>query len=228
MKKIEKALIFDASSIITLVMNGLLPELEKLKEKFNGKFLIPADVQREIIDKPMKIKRFAFEALKVKELFNAKVLETPASVGADDNLISKKAKEFKDVANNLFEARGKPLHIIDLGEASCLALSRILDEKGIKNIVVVDERTTRMLGEKPENLESLLRKKLHTKVTLKEKDFKFFAGFKFIRSAELIYVAYKKGLTRFKNGILEALLWAIKSKGCAISGDEIKEMVRIG
>ncbi len=232
MKKIKdietnKVLIFDASSIITFAMNGLLPELKKLKEIFNGKFLISNDVKREIIDKPMKIKRFALEALKVKELFNEKVLEMPDSLNINESLISKKAQEFKDVANNLFEMKGKYVHLIDLGEASCLALSRILDEKGIKNVVVIDERTTRMLGEKPENLENLLQRKLHTKVILKKENFKFFEGFKFIRSAELIYVAYKKGMIKLKNNVLEALLYAVKSKGCAISGDEIREIIRM-
>ena len=227
MKETRKALIFDASSIITFAMNGLLPKLKELKEIFNGKFLIPKEVRREIIDKPMKIKRFAFEALKVKELFNEKVLEMPDSLGINESLISAKAQEFKDVANNLFEAKGKNLHVIDLGETSCLALSRILDEKGIKNVVVIDERTTRMLGEKPENLENLFQRKLHTKVILKKKNFKIFEGFRFIRSAELIYIAYKKGLFKVKNNVLEALLYAVKSKGCAISGDEIKEIVRM-
>jgi len=225
--KPQKALVFDASSIITLVMNGLLPELKKLKESFNGKFLIPAEVKREVIDKPAKIKRFAFEALKVQRLFNEKILEPPSVMGIDENFISKKTEEFKNVANNIYEAKGQPVHIIDLGEASCLALSKILTEKEINNVVVVDERTTRMLGEKPENLERLLRKKLHTRVILKKENFKFFEGFRFIRSAELIYVAYKKGIARYANGVLEALLWALKSKGCAISGEEIKEIVRM-
>ena len=62
-----------------------------------------------------------------------------------------------------------------------------------------------------------------------KKNFKFFEGFKFIRSAELIYVAYKKNVTRIKDGkdVLDALLYAVKFSGCAISGDEIKEMKRI-
>ena len=222
-----KAIIFDASTIITFAMNGFLPELKKLKEMFDGKFLITNDVKREIIDKPMKIKRFKFEALKVKQLFDEKVLEMCSSLKIDENLIAKKAQEFKDVANNLFEAKGNYLHLIDLGEASCLALSKVLNEKGIKNVIAVDERTTRMLGEKPENLEDLLRRKLHTKVILKKENFKFFGGFKFIRSSELIYVAYKKGLIGIEDGVLEALLYAVKSKGCAISGDEIKEIVRM-
>ena len=220
-----KAIIFDASTIITFSMNGFLPEFKKLKKIFDGKFLITKDVKWEVIDKPMKIKRFKLEALGVEQLLEEGVFEMPDSVGVNDNLISKKTEEIKGVANNLFEAKGRNLHLIDSGEASCLALSKILDEKGIENVVAVDERTLRMLGEKPENVEELLERKLHTNVKLKKRNFKIFEGFRFIRSAELIYVAYKKGLIKLKNGVLDALLHAVKSKGCAISGDEIREMV---
>lgn len=224
---LHKAIIFDASTIITLAMNGFLPELRKLREIFDGKFLVTEEVRKEIIDKPMQIKRFEFEALKVNELLKDKVLEMPVFLNIEKSLISKKAQEFVDVANNFFEAKGEYLHLIDLGEASCLALSRILDEKGIKNVVAVDERTTRMLGEKPENLENLLRRKLHARVKFMKKNFKFFEGFKFIRSAELMYVAYKKKFITLENNALEALLYALKFKGAAISGEEIKEIVRL-
>ena len=223
----QKAIIFDASTLITFSMNGFLPELKKLKKIFNGKFLITKDVKWEVIDKPMKIKRFKLEALSVEKLLKEKVLEMSSSLKIDDNLISKKTEEIRDVANNLFEAKGKYLHLIDLGEASCLALSKILDEKGIQNVVAVDERTLRMLGEKPENVKELLERKLHTKVVLKKENFGIFEGFKFIRSAELIYVVYKKKLFDLENGILDALLYAVKSKGCAISGEEIKEIVQL-
>jgi hypothetical protein len=224
----EKAIIFDASTIITFSMNGFLPKLKKLKEVFGGKFLITEDVRREVVDKPMKINRFKLEAMGVEKLIREKVLEMPSSVKVNDNVVSQKTEELKQVANNLFEARGKFLHLIDSGEASCLALSRILTDKGVQNVVAVDERTMRMLGEKPKNVQELMERKLHTKVVLKKENFGIFEGFKFIRSAELIYIAYKKKLFDLKNGVLEALLYAVKSKGCAISGNEIKEIVRIG
>ncbi len=223
----NKAIIFDASTLITFSMNGFLPELKQLKKIFRGKFLITQDVKREVIDKPMKINRFKLEALGMNQFLKEKILEMPNSLGINDALISKRTEELKNVANNLFEARGKFLHLIDSGEASCLALSKILNEKGIKNVIAVDERTMRMLGEKPENVKELLERKLHMKVTLKEENFKIFGGFKFIRSAELVYVAYKKKIFKSKNGMLEALLYAVKSKGAAISGDEIREIVRM-
>ena len=223
-----KVLIFDASTLITLAMNGLLGELRKLKKIFDGKFIITKDVKREVIEKPMKINRFKLEAIKVRNLVDEKVLEMALSLGIKDNEINSETEKMKKVANNMFVARGREIKLIDSGEASCLALSRILTLKKIENVIVVDERTARMLGEKPENLEKLLQRKLHTIVRIRKKNFNFFKGFKFIRSAELVYVVHKKGLIKMKNGVLEALLYAVKSKGCAISGDEIKQIKKIG
>ncbi len=221
----NKVIIFDASTLITLAMNGLLPEFRELKKIFKGKFIITDDVKREIIDKPITIKRFEFEALRLKQLLEDKILEMPSSLKINAEEITKRTNEMLKIANSTFNGRGKDINIIDSGETSCLALSRILDEKKVENVIAVDERTTRMLGEKPENLEKLLQKKLHTSVSFKKENFKFFKGFKFIRSSELVYVMYKKQIMRLKNElVLDALLYAVKFKGCAISGDEIKEI----
>ena len=210
-------------------MNGLLPEFKELKKIFKGKFIIPEEVKKEIIDKPIKVKKFEFEALRLKELLDKKILEMPSTLNISKEKISKNTSEIMKIANSIFHGRGRDIKIIDSGEAACLALSRILNEKEIENIVVIDERTTRMLGEKPENLEKLLQKKLHAKIDFKKENFRFFEGFKFIRSSELVYVMYKKGLTRLRNDVvLDALLWAVKFKGCAISGDEIKEIKKLG
>ena len=120
------------------------------------------------------------------------------------------------------------INLIQIGEASCLALSKIFNEKGINHVLCVDERTMRLLIEKPENLKDLLERRTHTRVRLKESDFKTFEGFKIIRSSELMYVAYKKGLIQWKNKeVLDALLYALKFKGCAISNEEIEEIKRI-
>ena len=114
------------------------------------------------------------------------------------------------------------------GEASSLALGKILNERKIKNVIVIDERTTRILVEKPENLKKFLEKKLHVKIRLIRENLKLFKDFRIIRSAELVYVAYKKGLIKLKDGnVLSNLLYAVKFKGAAISGDEIEEIKRI-
>jgi len=224
-----KVLIFDASTLITFAMNGLLKELAELKKSFKGKFIIPEEVKNEIIDKPLKIKRFELEALQIKELLDNGILEKPSILNVDEKRISKDTIKLMRIANKIFQGRGRDIKLISSGETACLALSRILDEKKIENIIAVDERTTRMLAEKPENLENLLRKKLHTDVHFNEKNFKPFQGFKFIRSSELVYIMYKKGIIKLKDSgrVLDALLYAVKFKGCAISGDEIREIKRM-
>jgi len=113
--------------------------------------------------------------------------------------------------------------LIDIGEASCLALSILLNEKGIDNIIAIDERTTRVLFEKPNNLKKLLEEKLHASVIIKDMPSNI-GSFKFIRTSELIYVAYKKGLAKIDREMLDAMLYGAKFKGCAVSSDEIKDI----
>src|SRR3989338_4865044 len=147
-----KALIFDASTLINLSMNGLLDVLESLKEIFPGKFLITEAVEYETIAHPLQIKKFELGALKIKQLLDNKILEIPSSLGIKNSEIEEKTKEILNISNHTFISQDSYIHLIDLGEASCLALSKILTDKGIKNLICVDERTTRMLCEKPENL----------------------------------------------------------------------------
>jgi hypothetical protein len=157
------------------------------------------------------------------------VLELPDKVGLDNKLIKNKSDEIMNMTNNIFASHKKPLKIIHDGESSCLALSKLLFDKGIENVIAIDERTTRMLIEKPENLKELFEKKLHTKIDLKKNSFPYFKGFKVIRSSEIVYVAWKKNKVDIKDGdlVLDALLYAVKFKGCAVSSDEIEEIKRM-
>jgi len=224
----EKALVFDSGSIINFSMNGSLDILTKLKKVFKGKFLITEDVKNEIIKRPLNIKKFKLGALKIQSLLNEGVIEMPSSLGIKDSQIENKVHEILETSNKTFFASERYIHLIDRGEASSLVLSELLSEKGIKNLIVIDERTTRMLCEKPENLHKLLETKLHTKIRVKEENFSRFLKFKFIRSCELMYIAYKKGLVDLKNGnVLDALLYAVKYRGCSVSRNEIEEMKRL-
>jgi len=225
----EKVIIFDSSTLINFAMNGLIPEFIELKKIFNGKFLITKEVKEEIIDRPMEIKRFELEALKLKQLLEEGIIELPKSMGINEVEISQMTKEIMNTANNTFFGSKNAIHIIDLGEASCMALSKIFEQKGISNVISADERTIRILSEKPENLLSIFQKKLHTSITSNKKNYEVFKGFKFIRSSELMYVAYKKGIVKLKNGnVLDALLYAVKFNGCSISDEEISEIKRLG
>lgn len=224
----SKAIIFDAGPLISLSMNGLLPELIKLKEIFDGKFIITKEVKYEIVDHPIKIKRFELDALNIQRLLDKKILELPTTFKIDKKEITKNAQEFMNIANSAFKETNKEIHLVELGESSCLALSKLLTEKGIENIITIDERTMRVLCEKPENLRKLLEKKLHTKISYDKEKLKYFQEFKVIRSSELIYIAYKKNITKLSGKrSLEAYLYALKFKGCSISQEEINEIVNL-
>lgn len=228
-KTSRKAIIFDSGTLISLSMNGLLNELKKLKEIFNGVFLITLDVKNEIVDYPIQRKEFELEALRVKELLDSGILKTPDMIEIDNKIVKTKAEEIMNMSNDIFVSHKKQVKLIHIGEASCIALSKILNEKNIKNVIAVDERTTRILIEKPENLKELLEKKLHTKIEVKKSQYEYFKGLKVIRSAELMYVAWKKDLVELKDHetILDALLYAVKFKGCAISSEEIEEIKKM-
>ncbi|MCA9488128.1 MAG: hypothetical protein KC516_04165 [Nanoarchaeota archaeon] len=223
-----KIIIFDASTLISFSMNGLLYIIRKLKENSDVKFIVTKEVVYEIIDKPIKIDRFKLEALKLKQLMEEGILEMPTSIGINEKDISEKTNNILDSANSIFKESKQDIHIIDLGEASCVALSKILNEKKIHNVMAIDERTTRMLCERPENLRKLLQKKLHTTIRYEREQTEQFKGLKIIRSSEIVYVAFKKNLTILKGkNSLDALLYALKFKGCAISNDEIEEIKKL-
>lgn len=227
--KTDKVIIFDSGTLISFTMNGLLEEFRELKKIFKGKFIITKEVKAEVVDKPLTIKIFELEGLQINELITEGVLEMPSSLGIKDEEVSKKTQEILKLANSTFESKGEPIHLLDLGETSCLALSSILNSARIKNVISVDERTTRMLVENPENLRKLMQGKLHTDINTRKENLKFFQGFKFIRSAELVYMIYKKKLFKYmKDGVLlDALLYAVRYRGCSISDVEIEEMKRL-
>lgn len=224
----EKVIIFDAGPIISLTMSGLLTELRMLKEKFSGKFLITKEIKEEVIDRPMNIKRFELEALKVQELINDQIIEFPESFGIKEEEITTETEKLIQISNNTFFEKDKPIHLLDKGETSALILSRKLSEKKIENVIAVDERTMRMLCEKPENLRKLLQKKLHSRIDIRKENLHHFKGFKIVRSTEIMYMAYKKNALRIKDKkILDAILFALKYKGCSISIEEIKKLKKI-
>jgi hypothetical protein len=221
----QKAIIFDASSLISFSMNGLFDELRKLKEIFNGKFIITKEVKKEVIDDPIKGKRFKLEAMKVQELLNEKVLEMPVSFGIKDEKITARSKEILEKVNSAFFGGNRYIHMLDWGEVSCLALGEMLTKKGIQNVLAIDERTTRVLVERPENLKKLYEKKLHVQIEVKNENLAEFRNLKIIRSTELAYVLWKKKLIKLQNGeVLDGLLYAMKLRGAAISDEEIKEI----
>ena len=133
------------------------------------------------------------------------------------------------IANTLFKTKNKEIHLIDKGETAALALSMLMKKKTNYDVpLVIDERTTRMLCEKPENLRKLMEKKLHTLIKSNTKNYNFFTSFKIIRSTELAFIAYKKNLFDLKDSkALEATLYGLKFNGCSISENEVRDMIEL-
>ena len=223
----NKFLIFDAGPIISLTMNGLLDIIEKLKKEFDGEFIIVPAVKKEIIDKPSKIKKYALESVRVQGLFDKGVFKMSSSF-INDNVLAKEGKKIMNIVNSSMKAErtGEKIRLIQAGEAECLAFSRLCK---CDNAIVIDERTTRMLTEAPEQLRNLMEKKLHTKIDILDGQFKDLSNLRFIRSAELLYIAYKKNLFDLKKDrvLLDALLYGVKFKGCAISSREIEKIKKL-
>ena len=216
-----KTIIFDSSSIISLALNNLLYILKNLKKEANVSFVMTEQVKKECIDKPIDDKKYELEAMMIRQLVEDKLFElTSPELNKE---ISVEITNVLDKANHTYRADDEWMKIIGLGEASCIALSNILDRKKVENILAIDERTARMLCEKPENLRELFSEKLHREVSMEKQNLPVFENKQIIRSAELCYVAFKKNLVGIHDGVkvLDALLYASKFKGCAISRREI-------
>lgn len=222
MKK-DRILILDSSSIITLALTSLLFVLKKLKQKFNVRFITTQHVLNECVKRPLNIKRFELEALMIKKLVDDSIIETI-------KMDNKSVNEIMNKANTAYKARNDYIKLIHAGEASCIALYNTLQTP--ERSIVVDERTTRMLCENPENLRILLERKLHTYISMDKNKLKQFSGINVIRSSEIVFIALEQsiiteaiGKTSNKQAI-DALLYALKFHGCAISKQEIDEAKR--
>lgn len=229
-----KSLVFDTSSIISLAMNHLLWVLKSLKKQFKGDFLITEGVKQEVVDNPLKTKRFKLEAVMLRDfIFDGNLIVR------GNGEIREKAKQMLNLVNNIFKAKGNYIKILHMGEIEALVLALEVNAKAI----VVDERTLRFLIENYERVMMVLKNKLHTYIEVDEQNLKLFQekvnGLKVLRSTELILMAYELGLLehyitskgkkfeKFRVELLSGALWGLKLKGCSISEQEITKMLQI-
>ena len=142
-------------------------------------------------------------------------------------------KNLMKLVNSIFSSKGKDISILQKGEVEALAL--VL--KSNASAYVVDERTMRLIIEEPLSLKHLLERKLSSNVSVNENKLKQFqkmvGDVKVIRSTELMLVAYEKGVfNKYVKGVgkkefIDALLWALRLRGAAISTDEINKLVKL-
>lgn len=224
-----KCLVFDAGPIISLATNNLLEVLPPLKERFRGEFFITPVVKKEVVDKPLLSKRFKFEALQILQQISLGTIRV-----IDSKALHQKALELLGLANTLYRARGNWMRIMHIGEIETLAAAALLQADAI----VIDERTTRMVLESPTDLVYHLENKLHTKVTMNKENVEelqtALMNIPVIRSTELVTIGFECGLfdkylaqiSNPRRTLIEGLLWGVKLKGCAISDQEIQEIVK--
>ena len=223
-----KYLIFDSGGLINITQNGLIDVFKKLAEEFQGEFLITETVKYETIEHPLKIKRFEWGALRIEKLLQdetIKMVEDEEIV--DRQELEDKTGEVMNLVNSAFSSNGKPIHLIEKGEAESMALSLILTEKNIENMVVIDERTARMICEDIENLKELMESKLETRIEVNKDKLREFNDITVIRSTEIMYMANKNKLFDGDKKTMEAVLYALKYGGCSISEKEIEVMKKL-
>ena len=222
----ERKLFFDTGPIITLVMSGLSGILPELKKKFGGKFYITPSVKRELVTRPMDIKRYEFEAMQALKLIKDGVLEVY------DDVSTKEVNRLHTMANSSFQIDDQNMEVIQSGEIESVVCAL----KAGAEAMVMDERTLRLFIENNKEMKALLERRFNKTVSVDKENMNNFSkelgGIKIIRSIELIGVAYKMGLLdsyvpNQKDGrkaLLEAVLWAAKYNGSAVTEHEVEEI----
>lgn len=222
-----KVIIFDSSTVINLALNNLLWILEPLRIQYGGDFYITESVKKEVIDTPFKIKRFKLESMQIMNEI------TKGNIKISKENLSAEMEELKFLANELLIVKNQHMKIIDEGEISALVLAKKINADAL----AIDERTTKILIESPETLVKFFGEKLHTEVNIDTSKLKIlkqkYSGVKVLRSTELGVIAYEMGILNNympqgnKKEILDAVLWGMRLKGCAISEKEMQEILNL-
>ena len=213
-----KRIVCDSSSLIALSSTCLTWILDK----FEVDFLIPHYVRKEIIDNPMNSKRYSFDAMRNGLLIGSTLKVEKTDPKLRDKIIK--------LSNSLLVHKGKPIEIIQYGEADALALA--ISEK--IDAVLVDEKNTRLLIENIEILKRVVQKRTRKTITINDavaREMSSMLGhLKVLRSTELVAVAIKRGLLDWpypKKDLARSILRALKYSGCSISSGEILELANI-
>ena len=225
-----RVMVFDAGPIITLTMNNILWILKELNKSYKGEFYITESIKYELIDKPIEGKKFKFEALHTLTYLKKRILKVYKKP------IREETNELAELINNIFWAKGKNIQVVHLGEVEALDVTLKLQA----DLIVIDERTLRLLIESPLILHKILQKKLHIKIKVDRERLNKFKqivkGVKVVRSVDLATRAFELGIldkylphdmANPKKELLTALLWGLKLDGCSISQQEIDDIVGI-
>ena len=216
------AIIFDSSTLISMAISCSLDPIMKLQKDFGGDFAITPTVKAETIDKALRTLRFKYEGYRLNALLKSGILKL-----YPEKKFAEEINSMRELINQTFYAWGKAMTIVHPGEISALVVAL---ENGA-DAYAVDERTTRLLIESPEEVAKLLGSKLHTPIDVEKSNLRElkqrFKRLQVIRSTELALAAHEKGyFGEVGKDILEGVLWALKFSGCAITRDEINSYLR--
>ena len=219
-------LVFDTSSLISVSENCLMRIISAISSEKGAELIIPEGVYYESVSHPLQIRRFELNALRIKDAVDSgaiKIMKLNAAA-------KKSAEIIENLANSLFEISGEKISLVHAGEIETLALANSINA----DLIVMDERTTRMLVEDAYRLRDRMEEKYESKVDIDAGKLAelqgMFAGAKIVRSVELIAYAYEKGYSepelKKTRLALEAALYAAKYGGCAVSLEEIQQFLK--
>ncbi|MFA6048726.1 MAG: hypothetical protein WC792_02145 [Candidatus Micrarchaeia archaeon] len=217
----ENTIVCDSSPLISFSDTCNIDALRFLKSR-GARFVAPPGVRAEIVSNPMHIRKYQFSAVRLKKILDDKVLEIASVPG-----LAEKTSRVLETANAIFEAKGKPLKVVHLGEAECIALFEAVGAKAL----LIDEKTTRLLIENPYKLAELMQGEYGSKIGVNEgrlSEFRKMTRNLFVlRSAEALAVAAKRGFFRdygdSQQEAFHSALYALREAGCSITTGELDE-----
>ncbi len=224
--KPRKKIVLDSSSLISISDNCFIKVMKHLAQKENISFIIPESVYMESVQTPARIKRFELNAIRIRDAVEEGYIKVMKTTPAMRQRMERLERETFD----LCECDGEKVRLLHLGESETLALIKEINA----DVLAIDERTTRMLIEEPQNIVPFLQRRHEGRVSINRAALDSFraeyGGIKIVRSVELIALSYDDGtfgeeIHRTRQA-LEAALYAVKFAGCAVSFNEIGNYLR--
>ncbi|HDQ59843.1 MAG TPA: hypothetical protein ENN30_01470 [Candidatus Woesearchaeota archaeon] len=225
-------IVVDSSTLISCALNCLLWVFDEFKEK-GVKFVVPTEVEREVLTKGLSTKKFRFEAVRVAHHF----INNTISIGKED--IEQDTQELLSYANSSFYIKNNPIKILEKADAQVAALSI----KTNADAILTDETTLRLLVENPNAIKKTLERRMHSEVKVdKRKLYSFqkkMGNIPVIRSVELLAIALEDPIMFeptfrrsaeidiSKRDVISGILYALKFSGCSVSFEEINDLVNL-
>ena len=224
-------MVVDSSTLISCGMNCLLWVFDEFR--YTGtEFLVPKEVEKEVIDRGLRTKKYRFEAIRVAHHFVNETLKTSKKD------LSKQTNKLLNLANSSFYIKNNPLKILEKADAEVAALA--IKEKA--DAILTDERTLRLLIEDPDAMEKMLEHRMHKNVRVDKRKLYSFqkevGKIRVLRSVDLLAAAltdkiFEPTFQRCKKigisekDIISGILFALKFSGCSVSFREVNDLTNL-